>query len=135
MGLYSERIGNIHVIMNDSSQMAALQDFFSDCIRSEYLCPIYVSGKIVEHVLLNSKKEWFAELKENSDRLRKIRKGLAKAIKDNETPGNWDFIEKQTGFFSFLGLTPDQVYEFGEKYHIYGQPSSRYNLVFIIYLL
>lgn len=38
------------------------------------------------------------------DRIKKMRKALTNKLKELETPGTWDHIEKQCGMFSFLGL-------------------------------
>ena len=52
-----------------------------------------------------------------------FRIGLAKGV-----PGDYSFITRQRGMFSFCGLTPQQVEALKQKYSIYIVGSGRINV-------
>lgn len=63
-------------------------------------------ARLVTKILTSEEymKEWLAELKETTGRLKAVRKQLRDRLVELKTPGNWDFIVKQKGLFTYLGL-------------------------------
>lgn len=51
------------------------------------------------------RKDWLAELKEVTQRISGVRTMLYNSLKELKTPGSWEFIVKQRGLFTYLGLT------------------------------
>jgi aspartate/tyrosine/aromatic aminotransferase len=51
-----------------------------------------------------------------------------KTLKANGVPGDYSFITRQRGMFSFSGLTPPQVEALKQKYAIYIVGSGRINV-------
>ncbi len=50
-------------------------------------------------------EHWKVELKGMADRIITMREKLHQALVDQGAPGDWSFILKQIGMFSFTGLT------------------------------
>lgn len=72
--------------------------------------------------------QWNNELKIMSGRIMDMRTQLVKALKDVGAPGEWDFIMKQIGMFSYTGLSAAQVDFMREKYHIYMTRNGRISM-------
>jgi len=53
---------------------------------------------------------------------------LVAAIKASGIDGDFIFIQHQSGMFSFLGITPQQVEQLRQDYSIYMINSSRINV-------
>ena len=62
------------------------------------------------------------------DRINGMRQLLVQTLKAKGVPGDYSFITRQRGMFSFSGLTPEQVKALKEKYAIYIVGSGRINV-------
>ncbi len=128
-GLYGERAGTIHLIVNSNSinavksQMAILQ-------RSEISNPPSYGAKIVSKILNdeNLYNLWLNDLKIMSSRIKSNRENLRNYLEKLNTPGKWDHITRQVGMFSFTGLSPDLVDKLINKYHIYLSKNGRISM-------
>jgi len=54
-----------------------------------------------------------------------MRAKLVKLLKDAGSTRDWSHIVNQIGMFAFTGLTPEEVDELREKYHIYMTRNGR----------
>lgn len=119
-GLYSERVGALTCVCatKDACTKAASQIKLS--IRCAISNPPAHGEKIVITVLSNPdlRKTWEDELAEMRDRMHRMRNLLAQKLKDAGA-GDFDFITKQNGMFSFSGLTKPQVDKLRDEYGIY----------------
>ncbi|KAF5865283.1 hypothetical protein ETB97_004491 [Aspergillus alliaceus] len=128
-GLYGQRVGAFHYVLNDGSQN--LRDIVVNnlChfIRGEYSMGPTAGCSIVKKVLTDDEltTRWHEDLKVMSFRIRTMRKALYDELVRLETPGTWKHIIEQNGMFSYTGLTPSQVYALKDKYHIYLLKSGR----------
>lgn len=149
-GLYGQRVGAFHYVLNDSSRDLQGAVFSNLCqlIRGEYsMGPVGGCG-IVKKVLTDEAltAEWHENLKTMSSRIKSMRKALYDELVRLETPGTWEHIvqqvrwsdqrsagfgseavvnDSQNGMFSYTGLTPAQVLLLKEKYHVYLLKSGR----------
>ena len=62
------------------------------------------------------------------NRINAMRTELVRALKDHNVPGDYSFITRQRGMFSFSGLKPDEVETLRQKYAIYIVGSGRINV-------
>lgn len=63
--------------------------------------------------------QWETELKIMSGRLTAMRQEIQSQLEARGTPGDWGFLSTQIGMFSYTGLSPRQILELKEKWHIY----------------
>lgn len=105
-GLYCERIGNLSVVLNDATKVAAVQSQFTLIVRAMYSNPPAFGGRIVDAILNTPelKKEWLECIKIMSSRISKLRKQLVDELTELKTPGSWNHITNQIGMFSYTGL-------------------------------
>src|SRR3954449_5182446 len=74
------------------------------------------------------RKTWEKEVAEMRGRINGMRELLVKTLKAKGVPGDYSFITRQRGMFSFSGLTPEQVEALKQKYAIYIVGSGRINV-------
>ncbi|CAG9954425.1 unnamed protein product [Clonostachys rosea f. rosea IK726] len=128
-GLYGQRAGAFHLIINDTSESTrgkALGNL-AQLIRSEYsVAPRY--GSTIVKTILESEslsREWLAELQLMSSRIRSMRQALYDELTRLGTPGSWKHITEQIGMFSYTGLSAAEVEVLRKEYHIYLLSSGR----------
>ena len=134
LGLYGQRAGALHfvaapgpkaqdLVKRTASQLSILQ-------RSEISSPpIY--GAEIASIILNDKRlfsEWEKDLRTMSGRIMAMRQALKQELDRLKTPGQWDFITRQIGMFTFTGLNRDQVIELRLKWHVYMAETGRVSM-------
>ncbi|KAL2820032.1 pyridoxal phosphate-dependent transferase [Aspergillus granulosus] len=128
-GLYGQRVGAFHYVLNDGAQDLRDTVVVNLChlIRGEYSMGPTAGCSIVKKVLTSPEltAQWHDDLKTMSSRIISMRQALYDELVRLQTPGTWKHIVEQNGMFSYTGLTPSQVYALKDKYHIYLLKSGR----------
>jgi len=129
MGLYRERTGIILFQSESSSSARAIGSQAKVAARRVYSMPPAHGGILAGLVLADPelKNNWVAELDGMCARINSLRDQLATLL----TAGcgrDFDFIRRENGMFSFLGLTPDQAKFLRSEYSVYMLNSSRINV-------
>jgi aspartate/tyrosine/aromatic aminotransferase len=129
-GLYCERVGALTVVAKDKKSADTVQSQVKVCIRSNYSNPPAHGAELVTTVLGDTqlRKQWEQEVSEMRGRINGMRELLVKTLKAKGVPGDYSFITRQRGMFSFSGLTPPQVEALKQKYAIYIVGSGRINV-------
>ncbi|MBS3804482.1 MAG: aspartate/tyrosine/aromatic aminotransferase [Oleiphilaceae bacterium] len=126
-GLYRERTGGLMVISDNAKNHAAATSQLLSVIRAHYSMPPAHGAALVETILQNKElnRQWQDELNGMRERIRQLRLDFA----DKLAPaGDFDFIARQKGMFSFLGISEKQVHYLREQHGIYLLESSRINM-------
>ena len=107
-GLYCERVGALTVVAKDKAGADTVQSQVKVCIRSNYSNPPAHGAELVTTVLGDAelRKKWEKEVAEMRGRINGMRELLVKTLKAKGVPGDYSFITRQRGMFSFSGLTP-----------------------------
>ncbi|PCI61988.1 MAG: aromatic amino acid aminotransferase [Gammaproteobacteria bacterium] len=129
-GLYRERIGACSIIAETSlSADIAFSVLLSD-IRCIYSMPPAHGAAIVETILDSTEltAQWHVELKEMRDRINGNRQLIVDKLIENGVTRDFSFITRQSGMFSFLGITPEQVQRLQDEFSIYMVGSSRMSI-------
>ncbi len=110
-GLYCERTGAFSLVARSSQAADAAFSQVKRVIRANYSNPPAHGGLIVTTILEDAElaKKWRAELDGMRERIASIRASFVQALADRGVPGDFSFISRQKGMFSFSGLTDDQV--------------------------
>jgi aspartate aminotransferase len=129
-GLYRERIGACSIIGKNSISADIINSVLLSVVRVNYSMPPAHGAAIVETILSSSEltTEWHRELKEMRDRINGNRQLLVDKLKENGVTRDFNFIANQSGMFSFLGITPEQVQQLQNEYSIYMVGSSRMSI-------
>ena len=129
-GLYRERVGALSIVCPTTDAAGAVQSQMNRVIRANYSNPPAHGGAIVDCVLRDEalRATWVEEVAGMRDRINGMRQQLVDALAAKGVPGDYSFITRQRGMFSFSGLTKDQVETLREKYAIYIVGSGRINV-------
>jgi aspartate/tyrosine/aromatic aminotransferase len=129
-GLYCERVGALTIIATDAKGADTVQSQVKAVIRANYSNPPAHGAELVTTVLGDAelRKIWAKEVAQMRERINGMRELLVKTLKAKGVPGDYSFITRQRGMFSFSGLTPPQVEALKQKYAIYIVGSGRINV-------
>lgn len=129
-GLYCERVGALTVVAKDKAAADKVQSQVKTCIRANYSNPPAHGAELVTTVLSDPalRSQWEKEVADMRGRINGMRKLLVDTLKAKGVPGDYSFITRQRGMFSFSGLTPSQVEALKQKYAIYVVGSGRINV-------
>ena len=126
-GLYRERTGALALVSETATVNAAATSQLLSVIRSHYSMPPAHGASIVETILGDDdlRAQWQQELNGMCERILHLRHAFAGAL---STVGDFEFIARQRGMFSFLGISPEQVGRLRKEHGIYMLESSRVNV-------
>lgn len=129
-GLYRERVGALSIVCPDETAAKAVQSQLNRCIRTNYSNPPAHGAAIVETILADAslRQHWTEELAIMRNRINGMRQQLVDALAAKGVPGDYSFMTRQRGMFSFSGLTKPQVEQLHNKYAIYIVGSGRINV-------
>jgi aspartate aminotransferase len=134
LGLYRERVGGLIVVSENASRADTVQSHMLHIARSIYSMPpdhgAAIAAKIFGDTQL--KRQWIQELDAMRARLQGMRSLLAQTLRDVTGDDSFDFIRRQHGMFSLLGVSRNAVEQLREKHHIYMTADSRMNLAGIM---
>ncbi len=128
-GLYRDRVGMVGVLSASEASTKAVQGNLTQIVRGIYSMPPDHGASVVATILGDTglRAQWVAELNTMRARIQAMRSHLASAMREQGS-ARFDFIAGQSGMFSFLGITADEVAQMASEYGIYMAPSSRINL-------
>ncbi|AOS98179.1 Aspartate aminotransferase [Microbulbifer aggregans] len=129
-GLYRERVGMALAIYNDAASADNGQSQLLNVVRGNYSMPPSHGAAIVESILTDAglRANWEAELTEMRERINSLRTGVVESLAAAGAPGDFSFIQRQKGMFSFLGISAEQVQQLQKEYSIYMVDSSRISI-------
>ncbi|MDU0114472.1 amino acid aminotransferase [Psychrosphaera aquimarina] len=129
-GLYRDRIGAISIIGTDPAKAEIAFSVALGVIRAIYSMPPAHGADIVATILSSQELTslWHQELDEMRTRINGLRSFVVDKFKEKGVPGNFDFIAKQNGMFSFLGIDKESIATLKKDYSIYIVGSSRVNV-------
>ena len=128
--MYRERVGAITIVARDPEKAAAVESVIHNSTRKNYSMPP-THGPAVIDIILHSeelKEQWTTELAMMRNRINGLRKTLSDKIAASRIESDFSFIARQTGMFSFMGLTVEQVNRLRNEFAIYTVNSSRVNV-------
>lgn len=129
-GLYRERIGGCSLVGKSPLIVDNALTVLLSVIRGVYSMPPAHGAAIVETILSSEEltSQWHQELKIMRDRINDNRQLLVDKLISNGVTRDFSFITRQTGMFSFLGITAQQVQLLQDEYSIYMVDSSRISI-------
>ncbi|KAF6517096.1 hypothetical protein HZS61_002657 [Fusarium oxysporum f. sp. conglutinans] len=131
-GLYGQRTGAFHFIMNskDTTTQSNILQQLRFIIRTEYSTPPRTGCTIVKTILGDQelKSQWLRDVSSMSKRLGQVRAALHDGLNASDESSEFDHIIKQSGMFSYTGLSPQQVLRLKNEYHVYLSSSGRISM-------
>ena len=110
-GLYNERAGALTVVSPSSAEAAVAKSHLDLTVRVCYSNPPAHGGLIVKTVLSTPEleKTWREELEGMCRRIVSMRSALVDGLANRGVDGDFSYITRQRGMFSFSGLTDETV--------------------------
>ena len=129
-GLYQDRTGAFTLVAGSAGAAASAFSNVEIAIRVNYSNPPAHGGLIVRTILTNEtlRRQWVAELDGMRNHIAAIRTRFVVALAEHGVPGDYSFIARQKGMFSFSGLSDAQVRFLRERKSIYIVGGGRINV-------
>jgi aspartate aminotransferase len=134
LGLYRERVGALIAIGENPARADAVMSHMLHIARSIYSMPPDHGAAIAARIFTDPalKQQWLVELAAMRTRIADMRALLSRQLQRTVGDDTFDFIGKQHGMFSLLGVSPQVVERLRDRHHIYMTPDSRMNLAGIM---
>ncbi|KAL7412820.1 aspartate aminotransferase [Mrakia frigida] len=129
-GLYSERVGALHLVSPTTTETPILVSQLALLQRSEISNPPAWGARVVSLILNDEKmfQQWKEEIQVMAGRIKEMRSEMRRRLEELGTPGTWEHVTKQIGMFSYTGLTTPQVKILVEEHHIYLTNNGRISM-------
>lgn len=126
-GLYRERIGACSILCSSAQSADITSSVLARVVRVNYSMPPAHGAAIVETILGSEElsSQWHGELQSMRDRISTMRQLLVDKLKEVGVTRDFDFITRQNGMFSFLGIDEPQIQRLQDEFSIYVVNSSR----------
>jgi len=130
LGLYAERVGAMNVVCASKDEATKVTSQLKRLARAMYSNPPVHGAKIAATVIADDElfDEWRQEMEMMSGRIKSVRQLLFDELTKLNPDKDWSFVLKQIGMFSFTGLSPAQVENMTNKWHIYMTKDGRISL-------
>ncbi|MFO0144439.1 MAG: amino acid aminotransferase [Betaproteobacteria bacterium] len=125
--LYGERVGALTIVTSDKDEATRVMSQLKRVIRTNYSPPPTHGASLVAAVLTTPalRQMWETELAEMRERIKAMRGALVEGLKARGVTGDFSFILKQRGMFSYSGLTAEQVVRLQKDFGVYAVSSGR----------
>jgi aspartate/tyrosine/aromatic aminotransferase len=123
-------VGALFALAPTSAAATSVQTQLEKVIRANYSNPPGHGAEVVSTILRDAalRKQWEGEVATMRNRINGMRTALVTALKKQGVPGDYSFIERQRGMFSFSGLSKEQVAALESEHAIYVVGSGRINV-------
>ena len=125
--LYGERVGALTIVTGSRDESARVLSQLKRVIRTSYSNPPTHGGSIVAAVLGDPtlRALWEEELAEMRNRIKAMRRALVEGMKARGIEGDFSFVLRQNGMFSYSGLNKAQVERLRDEFGIYAVSTGR----------
>lgn len=119
--IYGERCGGLSVFCDNADEALRVQGQLKATVRRNYSSPPLTGAQIVSTVLTDPelKAVWFSEVSEMRNRILQMRQTMVDVMTSALPDIDSSYLVKQTGMFSYTGLTPAQVDRLKNEFAIY----------------
>lgn len=127
--LYRERTGGVCVVGENAAEAQQAIGAMLGVARALYSMPPDHGAAVVAHILRTKelRAEWCTELAAMRERIREMRAQFATRLTE-ATAVDFSYIERQSGMFSFLNLSPRQIERLRAEFHVHAVSSGRINV-------
>ena len=129
-GLYNERTGALTIVSPTTEESAVAMSHLKATIRVIYSNPPAHGGLVAATILTDETlyNQWQDELGIMRDRIKEMRSALVDGLVKRGVEGDFTYIIRQRGMFSFSGLSAEIVTWLRENRSIYVVGGGRINL-------
>jgi len=128
--VYRDRVGAISVVAGNAAKAGDVETVIHALTRKNYSMPP-AHGPAVIDILLHDEaltRLWRDEVAAMRGRINGLRANLVEKIAARGIARDFGFLQRQSGMFSFLGLSVAEVRRLREEFSIYTVDSARVNI-------
>lgn len=128
--VYRERTGALSVLCQTAQKADDVVTVINALTRKNYSMPPTHGPAVIDIVLHSDELTalWHEELSAMRNRINGLRNTLVDRIAAAGVERDFSFLQRQSGMFSFLGLSVEQVQRLREEFSIYTVNSARVNI-------
>ena len=128
--VYRERVGALSIVCENEQKAADVETVIHSLTRKNYSMPPTHGPGIIDIILHSDEltELWLSEVNVMRNRINGLRKTLVEKITASGISKDFSFLERQSGMFSFLGLSVEQVGRLKSEFAIYTVNSARVNV-------
>ena len=125
--LYGERVGGLSIVCEDTETAGRVLGQLKATVRRNYSSPPNFGAQVVAAVLGDSalKASCLAEVEGMRTRILAMRQELVDVLKETVPGGDFDYLLKQRGMFSYTGFSAAQVDRLRDEFGVYLIASGR----------
>ncbi len=129
-GLYNERTGALTIISPNAEESVVAMSHLKTVVRVIYSNPPAHGGLVAATILGDPAlyQQWLGELAGMRERIVAMRTALVVGLNTRGVAGDFSYIQKQRGMFSFSGLSDEIVAWLRQHKNIYVVGGGRINL-------
>ena len=128
--VYRERVGALSIVCENAQKAADVESVIHSLTRKSYSMPPTHGPGIIDIILHSDEltELWISEVSGMRNRINGLRKIMSEKITASGISKDFSFLERQSGMFSFLGLSVEQVARLKNEFAIYTVNSARVNV-------
>jgi aspartate aminotransferase len=128
--VYRERVGALSIVCENQQKAADVESVIHSLTRKSYSMPPAHGPGIIDIILHSDEltELWISEVNGMRNRINGLRKTMSEKIRASGIIKDFSFLERQSGMFSFLGLSVEQVARLKNEFAIYTVNSARVNV-------
>ena len=128
--IYRDRAGIAITMSKNEKVSKALGGKLKNLAGTNYSMPPDHGAAVVRTILsdIELKTLWLSELDEMRNRVKKIRNDLSLELRNQTNSSRFDFLAEQSGMFSIIGLSKDEILRLKEDKAIYIVDDGRINI-------
>ena len=128
--VYRERVGAISVVCANRQKASDTETVINSLTRKNYSMPPTHGTGVIDIVLHSDELTtlWHSEVAGMRTRINGLRRTLSEKITARGVNKDFSFLQKQSGMFSFMGLSVEQVQRLKTEFAIYTVNSARVNI-------
>lgn len=129
-GLYKERAGALAVLSRNAAATAAVATHQARLARRMYSMPPDHGAAVAAGVLGDPdlRRAWAEEVAAMVARMKSLRALLAGRLVERLPGSDFDWLARQRGMFSLLGLDLADIARLRDEFHVYVPPDGRMNV-------
>ena len=128
--MYRDRVGAISIVAKDAQKASDIESVIHNLTRPNYSMPPAHGPHVIDIILHSDEltEQWVGEVTGMRNRINGLRKTLSEKLAASGIQRDFSFLQRQTGMFSFLGISVEEVMRLREEFAIYIVNSSRVNV-------
>ena len=128
--MYRDRVGAISIVAETAGKAVDIESVINNVTRKSYSMPPAHGPHVIDIILHSADltAQWVSEVAGMRNRINDLRRTLSEKIAASDIQGDFSFFARQSGMFSFLGISVEQVHRLRDEYSIYIVDSSRVNV-------